>query len=107
MKLLEKLFGSYSEKEVKRVRPIADAVLALEGKYAAMSDGELQGMTPKLKERLAAGEVQQRAAADDDRSALCERHEVRSVGLENDRLGTVRADTPIGIYCNYSVHFFL
>ena len=57
MGFLEKLFGSYSEKELKRIQPKVNAVLALEDKFAAMSDEELKGMTPKLKERLAAGET--------------------------------------------------
>ena len=56
MSLIDKLFGSFSDKELKRIRPIADAVLALEPEMAAKSDAELQAMTPALKERLAAGE---------------------------------------------------
>ena len=53
---MEKLFGSFSEKELKRIRPLADAVVALESEMAAKTDAELQAMTPALKERLAAGE---------------------------------------------------
>ena len=53
---MEKLFGSFSEKELKRIRPLADQVLALEGEMQQKTDAELQAMTPALKERLANGE---------------------------------------------------
>ncbi len=55
MGLLDKLFGSYSDRELKKLRPIVDRILAMEGEYAAMSDEELKAMTPKLKRRLADG----------------------------------------------------
>ena len=57
MAFLEKLFGSFSDKELKKIRPIADKVIALEPEMAAKSDAELQAMTPALKERLASGET--------------------------------------------------
>ena len=44
MNFLKAMFGNYSKREVKRIQPIADKVLALESKYAAMSespDGEI------------------------------------------------------------------
>ena len=53
MGLLQKIFGSYSEKELKRIQPQVDKVLALEERYTAMSDQELRGQTALLKERLA------------------------------------------------------
>ena len=55
MGLLQKIFGSYSEKELKRIQPQVDKVLALEERYKAMSDQELRGQTALLKERLAGG----------------------------------------------------
>ena len=55
--IMRMLFGDYSAKEVKRVRPLADRVLALEETYAAMSEEELRGQTALLKARLAAGET--------------------------------------------------
>ncbi len=55
MGLLKKLFGNYSEKEIKRIKPLQQQVLALEEKYAAMSDDELKGMTDKLKAQLNEG----------------------------------------------------
>lgn len=57
MKLLQKIFGSYSDKELKRIQPIVESVIALEAEYAAKSDAELRAMTPALKARLAAGET--------------------------------------------------
>lgn len=57
MGLLKKLFGDYSTKEVKRINPLKDKVLALESTYAGYTDAELKAMTPKFKERLAAGET--------------------------------------------------
>ena len=55
MNILAKLFGSYSKKELKRIEPIKEAVLALEDKYTNMTDSELKGQTAALKERLALG----------------------------------------------------
>ena len=57
MGILQKLFGTYSEREVKRILPIQQQVLALEDKYRNMSDAELRAVTPALKARLAAGET--------------------------------------------------
>ena len=45
MKLIDKIFGTYSERQIKRIRPLADGVEALAEKYAAMSDEELRGQT--------------------------------------------------------------
>ena len=53
MSLAEKLFGSFSDRELKKINPITKKVLALETKYQPMSDAELQAQTPALKERLA------------------------------------------------------
>ncbi len=55
MGFLEKIFGSYSQRELKRIEPIANQVFALEDQFKAMSDEELKATTPKLKERLAQG----------------------------------------------------
>ncbi|MBQ4332732.1 MAG: DEAD/DEAH box helicase, partial [Clostridia bacterium] len=56
MGLLKALFGDYSQKEIKRVRPIADRVLALEETYAAMDEATLRAQTDVLRDRLAMGE---------------------------------------------------
>ena len=57
MGLMDKIFGSYSEKELKRIEAKKQATLDLEPKYAAMSDKELQSQTNVLKERLSKGET--------------------------------------------------
>jgi len=57
MGLLNKIFGTYSERELKKIYPIRDKVLALEEQFTKMSDQELKEMTPKLKQRLKAGET--------------------------------------------------
>ncbi len=57
MGFLNKLFGSHSDRELKRIQPIVDAVLALEDRYAALSEAELKNETARLKERLAQGET--------------------------------------------------
>lgn len=49
MNFLKAMFGNYSKREVKRVQPICDKVLALEDKYAAMSESELKNQTTILK----------------------------------------------------------
>ncbi|MBO5909662.1 MAG: preprotein translocase subunit SecA, partial [Clostridia bacterium] len=56
-KLLEKILGSYSDRELKRIRPLADKVMALEEAFSALSDEELKGKTALFKERLSAGET--------------------------------------------------
>ncbi len=56
MGFLTKLFGNYSEKEIKRITPLQQKVLNLDESYSKMTDAELKAMTPELKERLAKGE---------------------------------------------------
>ena len=55
MGIIQKIFGNYSQKEIKRIEPIKDKVLELESKYEKMSDDELRGMTEKFKAQLAEG----------------------------------------------------
>ena len=57
MGLMDKIFGNYSEKELKKIESKKQATLDLEPKYAAMNDKELQGQTALLKDRLAKGET--------------------------------------------------
>ena len=56
MGLLDKLFGSHTEKELKKIYPIADKIEALEPKMQALSDAELRAKTDEFKERYNAGE---------------------------------------------------
>ena len=55
--MLEKVIGSYSDRELKRVKPIVDKILALDEAYQKLSDKELTAKTGEFKERLAAGET--------------------------------------------------
>ncbi len=57
MGLLKAIFGNYSEKEIKRIKPLQTRVLDLEEEYRALSDDELRGKTAEFKDRLAAGET--------------------------------------------------
>ena len=57
MGLVDKLFGSYSAKELKRIRPQVEAVLGLEEHYRAMDNHTLQGETARLKGLLAQGKT--------------------------------------------------
>ena len=57
MGILTAIFGSYSKKELKRIEPIKESVIALEEKYRQMSEEELKGQTAILKERLENGET--------------------------------------------------
>ncbi|MBQ8300429.1 MAG: preprotein translocase subunit SecA, partial [Clostridia bacterium] len=57
MSLFDKLFGTYSERELKRIYPIADKVIALEEDMAKLTDEELKAKTPEFKERLNNGET--------------------------------------------------
>ena len=51
MSFLKAMFGNYSKRELKRIQPIVDKVLGLEGKYLNMTDEELSSQTIALKER--------------------------------------------------------
>ncbi|MCQ2527157.1 MAG: preprotein translocase subunit SecA [Lachnospiraceae bacterium] len=57
MKLIDKIFGTHSERELKRIYPIADKIEALQPEMQAKSDDELKAMTPYFKKRLAEGET--------------------------------------------------
>lgn len=57
MSLFSKIFGTYSEKQVKKLTPVVNKIEALAGKYSAMSDDEMQAQTPILKQRLENGET--------------------------------------------------
>ena len=80
-KFVTAIFGDYSKKEVKKVKKTADKVLALEEKYASMSDKELTSQTDILKGRLANGET-----LDDilpDAFAVCREGAWRVLGMKH------------------------
>ena len=57
MGFITKLFGTYSDRELKQIYPIVDKIEALEPQFQALSDQELAGKTAEFKERLAGGET--------------------------------------------------
>ena len=57
MGIFEKVFGTHSEKEIKRIQPLVDKSLALDESMQALSDEELKAKTPEFKERLEKGET--------------------------------------------------
>ena len=57
MNLIEKIIGTYSQREVKRVMPVVEEIMALEDEYSKLTEGELKGKTAELKKRLDSGET--------------------------------------------------
>ena len=57
MGLFTKLFGTASEREIKKIKPTVDKILSMENEYAALSEEELKAKTAEFKERLASGET--------------------------------------------------
>ena len=57
MGIIEKIFGTHSENELKRIYPIVDRIEALEPEMQALSDEELKGKTREFRDRLAEGET--------------------------------------------------
>lgn len=81
MSFLKLMFGNYSKRELKRIRPICNAVLDLEKKYENMSDEKLSAQTDILKSRLEAGET-----LDDilpDAFAVCREAASRVLGMKH------------------------
>lgn len=79
MNFLKALFGNYSKREVKRIMPTCNAVLALEETYKKMSDKELKNQTNILREKLKNG-----ASTDDilvDAFAVCREGASRVLGM--------------------------
>ncbi len=81
MGFIKALFGDYSKRELKRIQPICDKVLALSDKYEKMSESELKNQTALLKERLSSGET-----TDDilpDAFAVCREASWRVLGMKH------------------------
>ena len=81
MSLLDKIFGSASDRIIKKCNPIKDKVLKLEEKYSQFSDAELQAMTPFFKSQLQSGKT-----LDDilpDAFAVCREASYRVLGMKH------------------------
>ena len=57
MSLIEKIFGTHSERELKRIEPMVDKIESLRPQMQALSDEELRAKTTEYKERFANGET--------------------------------------------------
>ena len=57
MGFINKIFGTHSQHELKRIKPIVDKILGMREQWVALSDEELQHKTVEFKERLAKGET--------------------------------------------------
>ena len=56
MGLIESIFGTHSDHELKRINPLVDKVFSYEEAYSKLSDSELAGKTDEFKKRLEDGE---------------------------------------------------
>jgi preprotein translocase subunit SecA len=84
MGLIQKIFGTHSENELKRIYPIADAIEALEEQMHSLSDAELKDKTREFKERLSKGET-----LDDilpEAYAVVREAAVRTLGMKHYRV---------------------
>ena len=80
MSLIDRIFGTFSDKELKRIRPLADKVLKLEPQMQALSDDALRSKTAEFRQRLADG-----ATLDDllpEAFAVCREADWRVIGLK-------------------------
>ena len=57
MSALTKIFGTHSERELKRIYPIVDKVESYREKMGSLSEDELRGKTKEFKDRLEKGET--------------------------------------------------
>ena len=57
MGFIKKLFGTRSQRELKKIQPLVDKILSLEDEYTALSEEALKGKTAEFKERLSKGET--------------------------------------------------
>lgn len=84
MGLIQKIFGTHSENELKRIYPIADAIEAMEPQMQSLSDSELRDKTKEFKERLLQGET-----LDDilpEAFAVVREAAVRTLGMKHYRV---------------------
>ena len=84
MSILDSIFGSYSDRELRRIRPLVDRIESLRPTMQAMTQEEMQAKTREFKERLKNGET-----TDDilpEAFALVRESAKRSIGLEHYRV---------------------
>ena len=81
MGLMKALFGDYSKRELKRIQPLCDQVLALEDKYRKMSEDDLKAQTDVLRDRLKSGETTDSILP--DAFAVCREASDRVLGMRH------------------------
>ena len=57
MSLITKIFGTRSQREIKKIQPTVDKILGMEEQYKQLSEEELKGKTRQFQQRLEAGET--------------------------------------------------
>jgi len=81
MALLDKLFGNFNDREIKRLSKMVEQIEALEPQMQALSDAELAGKTVEFKERIAAGA--ELADVLTEAFAVVREASVRTIGLRH------------------------
>lgn len=81
MGIFRKMFGTYSEREVKRIIPLADKIINLEDSYGKLSDDELRAKTESFKERIKNGETLEDILV--EAFAVCREGSYRAIGLKH------------------------
>ncbi|GAB6169245.1 preprotein translocase subunit SecA [Clostridium carnis] len=84
MGFLEKLFGTYSEKEVKKLQKTADQIEALDESMQKLSDEELKAKTDEFKKRIANGESLEHILP--EAFAVCREASSRVLGMKHYRV---------------------
>ena len=84
MGLIQKIFGTHSENELKRIYPIADAIEALDEQMHSLSDAELKDKTREFKERLSKGETLDNILP--EAYAVVREAAVRTLGMKHYRV---------------------
>lgn len=83
MGVLSKIFGTYSEREVKRILPLVDKMMSLDETYSKLSDDELRAKTVEFKDRLNNGETLNDILV--EAFAVCREGSYRAIGLKHYR----------------------
>lgn len=84
---IERIVGTYSDRELKRIYPIADSVMALEGEMEKKTDSELRAMTDVFKERLKNGETTEDILP--EAFAVCREAAWRVLGMKHFRVQVI------------------
>ena len=90
MGLIKKMFGTYSDRQLKKLEQYVDYIESLAPKYAAMTNEELAGTTALLKERLAKGETLDDIMAD---AFAAQAEELARMAVEDTGFGNVADKT--------------